>query len=95
MLTSSSCNTRLSPHQEPSQLASARWEGTDLQPGRSEAKTREIIKADKSAERSDFLSNRLALLDTIIQASIDSKQHSNAVGALKLQVQLTRLLEGS
>ena len=50
MLTSSSCNTRLSPHQEPSPLASARWEGTDLQPGRSEAKTREIIKAEKSAE---------------------------------------------
>ena len=49
-----------------------------MQPGRSEAKTREIIKADKSAERSDFLSNRLALLDTIIQDSIDSKQHSNA-----------------
>ena len=55
----------------------------------------EIIKADYSVERSDFLGTRLALLDEIIEASIRCKQHSNAVGALKLQAQLTRLLEGS
>ena len=46
-------------------------------------RAREIIKADYSVERSDFLSTRLALLDKIIQASIDSKQHSNVVGALR------------
>ena len=57
------------------------------------ARAREVIKADYSIERSDFLGSRLALLDKIIQASIASKQHSNAVGALKLQAQLTRLLE--
>ena len=57
-------------------------------------RAREIIKADYSVDRADFLGTRLALLDKIIQASIDSKQHSNAVGALKLQAQLTRLLEG-
>ena len=55
----------------------------------------EIIKADYSVERSDVLGTRLALLDEIIEASIRCKQHSNAVGALKLQAQLTRLLEGS
>ena len=38
---------------------------------------------------------RLDLLDELIEASIRCKQHSNAVGALKLQAQLTRLLEGS
>ena len=58
-------------------------------------RAREIIKADYSVERSDFLGTRLALLDEIIEASIRSKQHSNAVGALKLQAQLNRLLEGS
>ena len=42
-----------------------------------------------------FLGTRLALLEEIIEASIRCKQHSNAVGALKLQAQLTRLLEGS
>ena len=57
-------------------------------------RAREIIKADYSVERSDFLGTRLALLDEIIEASIRCKQHSNAVGALKLQAQLTRLLEG-
>ena len=58
-------------------------------------RAREIIKADYSVERSDFLGTRLALLDEIIEASISCKQNSNAVGALKLQAQLTRLLEGS
>ena len=53
------------------------------------ARAREIIRADYSVEHSDFLGTRLALLDKIIQASIDSKQHSNAVGALKPQAQLT------
>ena len=57
-------------------------------------RARKIIKADYSVERSDFLGTRLALLDEIIEASIRCKQHSNAVGALKLQAQLTRLLEG-
>ena len=57
-------------------------------------RAREIIKADYSVERSDFLGTRLALLDEIIEASIRCKQHSNAVGALKLQAQLTRLLDG-
>ena len=59
------------------------------------AKAREIIRADYSVERHDFLGSRLALLDEIIEQSIRCKQHSNAVGALKLQAQLTRLLESN
>jgi len=36
------------------------------------------------------------LFDAVLEASIRCKQHSSAVGALlKLQAQLTRLLEGS
>ena len=58
-------------------------------------RARGIIRADYSVDRSDFLGSRLALLDEVIEASIRSKQHSNAVGALKLQAQLTRLLEGN
>ena len=60
-----------------------------------EAFASEIIKADYSVECSVFLGTRLGLLDEIIESSIRSKQHSNAVAALKLQAQLTRLLEGS
>jgi hypothetical protein len=59
------------------------------------AKAREIIRDDYSVDRSaTSLGSRLALLDEIIEASIRTKQHSNAVGALRLQAQLTRLLEG-
>ena len=77
------------------QYASDEW-GVDRRTAeRYLAKAREIIRADYSVERSDFLGTRLALLDEIIEASIRCKQHSNAVGALKLQAQLTRLLEGS
>ena len=58
-------------------------------------RARDIIRADYSIERHDFLASRLALLDKIVDSSINTKQHSNAVGALKLQAQLTRLLEGN
>ena len=58
-------------------------------------RARDIIRADYSIDRSDFMGSRLALLDKVIEASIRTKQHSNAVGALKLQAQLTRLLEGN
>ena len=71
------------------------WGVTDSQAGRYLQRAREIIRADYSVDRHDFLGSRLALLDEIIESSIRTKQHSNAVGALKLQAQLTRLLEGN
>ena len=58
-------------------------------------RAREIIRSDYSVERSDFLASRLALLDEVIEASIRCKQHSNAVGALRLQSELTQLLKKS
>ena len=73
--------------------ASEEWGVNKRTAERYLAKAREIIRADYSVDRSDFLGSRLALLDEIIEASIRTKQHSNAVGALKLQAQLTRLLE--
>ena len=59
------------------------------------ARAREVIRADYSIERHDFLGSRLALIDEVIEASIRTKQHSNTIGALKLQAQLTRLLESN
>ena len=76
-------------------FCSDEWGVTERQAQTYLQRTRDIIKADYSVERSEFLSTRLALLDEIIEASIRCKQHSNVVGALKLQEQLTRLLEGS
>ena len=76
-------------------FCSDEWGVTERQAQTYLQRARDIIKADYSVERSDFLSTRLALLDEIIEASIRCKQHSNAVGALKLQARLTRLLEGN
>lgn len=76
-------------------FCSDEWGVTERQSQTYLKRAREIIRADYSIERSDFLSSRLALLDKVIDASINTKQHSNAVGALKLQAQLTRLLDSS
>ena len=76
-------------------FCSEEWGVTNRQAQTYLQRAREIIKADYSMERSDFLGTRLAMLDEIIESSIRYKQHSNAVGALKLQEQPTRLLEGS
>jgi len=56
---------------------------------------KEIIRADYSIERPVFLSSRLALRDKVIDASINTKQNSSAVGALKLQAQLIRLFDSN
>ena len=74
--------------------AAEEWGASQRTAERYLAKAREIIRLDYSVQRHDFLGSRLALLDKIIEESINSDQHSNAVGALKLQAQLTRLLEG-
>ncbi len=58
------------------------------------ARARAVIKADYSIERSDFMASRMALLDKIIQRSMDESQHSNAIGACKLQLMLTQILSG-
>ena len=76
-------------------FCSEEWGVTERQGHTYLARAREIIRADYSIERHDFLASRLALLDKIGDSSINTKQHSNAVGALKLQAQLTRLLEGN
>ena len=76
-------------------FCSEEWGVTERQAQTYLSRARDIIRADYSVERSDFLGTRLALLDAIIESSISCKQQSNAVGALKLQAQLTRLLEDS
>ena len=75
-------------------FAKEEWGVSESQADRYLARARDIIRADYLVDRSDFLGSRLAMLDEIIEASLRTKQHSNAVGALKLQAQLTRLLDG-
>ena len=76
-------------------FAKEEWGVSESQADRYLARARDIIRADYSVDRSDFLGSRLALLDEIIEASISTEQPSNAVGALKRQAQLTGLLEGN
>ena len=57
------------------------------------ARARAIVREDYSQERADFLASRIGILDKVIQASIKSGQHSNAIGATRLQAELTQLLQ--
>jgi len=52
-------------------------------------KARELIRKDCDVERSDFLAARLGTLDLIIKESLRSGQHSNAIGALRLSLEVT------
>ena len=74
------------------QYAKDEWGVTESQTYRYLKRAREIIRNDYSVERPDFLSSRLQMLDEIARASMASGQHSNAIGALRLQAELTRLL---
>ena len=74
-------------------FASVEWGVNERTAERYIAKAREAIRADYSIERSEFMASRIALLDKIAEASIKQGQHSNAVGALRLQAELTRLLD--
>ena len=51
-------------------------------------KAREIIREDCGIDRHDFIGARLAMLDQIARASTESGQHSNAIGALRLQLEI-------
>ena len=73
--------------------ASVEWGVNERTAMRYLAKAREIIKYDYSIERTEFLASRIALLDKIAEVSIRENQHSNAIGALRLQAELTHLLD--
>lgn len=73
--------------------AAEEWGASERQAERYLARARDIIRADYTIERSEFMASRIALLDKIAEASIKQGQHSNAVGALRLQAELTRLLD--
>lgn len=57
-------------------FCSEEWGVTERQVQTYLSRARDVIRADYSVERSDFLGTRLALLDEIIEASIRCKQHS-------------------
>ena len=56
-------------------------------------RAREAVRQDYSLEREEFLASRLGVLDSVIQKAVKSGQLSAACGALRLQTELTQLLQ--
>ena len=52
-------------------------------------RARQQLREDCSVDRADFIAARLGTLDKIVQESLRSGQHSNAIGALRLQLEVT------
>ena len=52
------------------------------------AKARAKIKADWDIDRQEYVAQLSQKLDAVAKASIDCKQHSNAIGALGLQARI-------
>ena len=57
------------------------------------ARAREVVREDYSTERAEFLASRLGILDSVIAKAVKSGQLSAACGALRLQTELTQLLQ--
>lgn len=87
-----SCAT---PSHEIKRHAAKEWGAASRTVDTYIARARAIIKEEYNVERSDFLASRMGILDKVIENSIRDGQNSNAVGALKLQAQLTQLLSGN
>lgn len=47
-------------------------------------RARLILREDYSHERADFIAAKLGVLEKVIQASLETGQNSNAVGAIRL-----------
>ena len=56
-------------------------------------RARQAVRDDYSQERADFLASRLGVLESVIQKALKSGQLSAAAGALRLQTELTQLLQ--
>ena len=53
------------------------------------ARAREVLRDDYSQERADFLTSKLGVLEQIVISAMESNQHSNAIGAVRLMAELT------
>ena len=82
------------PTHEICRFAAEQWGVSRRQAERYIASARDIIREEYSVDRRDFMGRQLAVLDQVIQNSIKDGQNSNAIGALRLQAELTQLLGG-
>jgi len=52
-------------------------------------RARQQLREDFAVDRADFIASRLGTLDKIVEESVRTGQHSNAIGALRLQMEVT------
>ena len=69
-------------------LASEQWGVGDRQIDIYIQKAREQITKDWTIDRKEYVAQLSQKLDAVAKASIDCKQHSNAIGALGLQARI-------
>ncbi len=74
---------------EIARFAAAEWGSSSRMVDTYIQRARKQIREDCAIERSDFIAARLQTLDKIVQESIKSGQHSNAIGALRLALEVT------
>ena len=56
------------------------------------ADARAVIRADYSADRRDFLAQKLALLDEVTKKAAESNQLNAVIGATRLSAELAQLV---
>ena len=69
-------------------LASDQWGVGERQIETYMKKAREQITKDWEIDRKEYVAQLSQKLDAVAKASIDCKQHSNAIGALGLQARI-------
>jgi len=74
-------------------FCSVEWGVSSRQAQTYLARARELVKADYSVERAEFLASRLGVLDSITQKALKCGQLSAAVGSVRLAAELARLLD--
>ena len=70
------------------QLAADQWGVTERVIDEYIAKARKQILKDWEIDRKEYVSSLCMKLEHVAQASMDSKQHSNAIGAFGLQARI-------
>ena len=51
-------------------------------------RARKLLREDYAQERADFIASKLGVLEKIINASMETNQNSNAVGAIRLMTEM-------
>ena len=77
---------------EACRYAAEQWGVGKRQAERYIAKARDLIRADMSMERSDFIAEKLSLMNEVQKKALQSNQLGAAIGAARLAAELAQVL---